>query len=74
MKSFEMDLAGSRGAVLANKGPTMKDGVEKDEDNEDEEYDDDYESEYIKRKIRNKLPMAPGINLAKLQKVLALVP
>lgn len=45
-KVLKRTRAGTRGAVLADEGPIMEDGVEEDEDNEDEEYDDDYESEY----------------------------
>ncbi|XP_020203191.1 dnaJ protein ERDJ2A [Cajanus cajan] len=46
LKVLKRTRAGTRGAVLADEGPIMEDGVEEDEDNEDEEYDDDYESEY----------------------------
>ncbi|KAK7411806.1 hypothetical protein VNO78_03247 [Psophocarpus tetragonolobus] len=46
LKILKRTRAGTRGAVLADEGPIMEDGVEDDEDNEDEEYDDDYESEY----------------------------
>lgn len=45
-KVLKRTRAGTRGAVLADEGPIMEDGVEEDEDNEDGEYDDDYESEY----------------------------
>ncbi|KAL2327529.1 hypothetical protein Fmac_020956 [Flemingia macrophylla] len=46
LKILKRTRAGTRGAVLADEGPIMDDGVEEDEDNEGEEYDDDYESEY----------------------------
>lgn len=46
LKVLKRTRAGTRGAVLADEGPIMEDGVEEDEDNEDGEYDDDYESEY----------------------------
>ncbi|CAJ1975709.1 unnamed protein product [Sphenostylis stenocarpa] len=46
LKILKRTRAGTRGAVLADEGPIMEDGVEEDEDNEDGEYDDDYESEY----------------------------
>ena len=46
LKVLKRTRAGTRGAVLADEGPIMEDGVEEDDDNEDGEYDDDYESEY----------------------------
>lgn len=46
LKVLKRTRAGTRGAVLADEGPIMEDGIEEDEDDEDGEYDDDYESEY----------------------------